>query len=142
MRRSRDGMEECRSQETESIYGRQGEAVRKLPTKIGRPGKDEVSPCGKMFLDLIKSLGGSASAEKMLGIIAKETANNQKKRRNWDVGLAELVETGYLRVTVDGIYRLTNQSKKQKEPWKAEHRGVTFYSNPEFTSSEPLSVGW
>ena len=104
--------------------------MRKLPTKIGRPGKDEVSPCGKMFLDLIKSLGGSASAEKMLGIIAKETANNQKKRRNWDVGLAELVETGYLRVTVDGIYRLTNQSKKQKEPWKAEHRGHALQQLP------------
>ena len=114
--------------------------MRKLPTKIGRPGKDEVSPCGKKFLDIIKSLGGSASAEKMLGVIAKETANNQTKRRNWDVGLAELVETGHLHVTADGIYRLTKQPRKEIP--EAEHRGVTFYSDSRLISSEPLSVGW
>ena len=115
--------------------------MRKLPTKIGRPGKDEVSPCGKMFLDIIKSLGGSASADTMMGVIAREIATDKTKRRNWDVGLAELVETGHLRVTIDGIYRLTNQPKKQ-EQWKAEHRGATFYSDQRLVSSEPLSVGW
>jgi hypothetical protein len=94
-----------------------------------------------MFLNIIKFLGGSASAEQMFGFISREVATDKTKRRNWDVGLAELVETGYLRVTIDGIYRLTGQTKKQ-ESCKAEHRGITFYSNPEFASSEPLSVGW
>jgi len=112
--------------------------VRKLPTKIGRPGKDEVSPCGKMFLDIIKSLGGSASADTMMGVIAREIATDKTKRRNWDVGLAELVETGHLHVTADGIYRLTKQPRKEIPA--AEHRGVTFYS--QFANSEPLSVGW
>jgi hypothetical protein len=112
--------------------------MRKLPTKIGRPGKDEVSPCGKMFLDIIKSLGGSASSDAMMGVIAREIATDKTKRRNWDVGLAELVETGHLYVTVDGIYRLAKQPRKELP--KIEHRGTTFYST--FASSQPLSVGW
>jgi hypothetical protein len=88
---------------------------------------------GKVLLRVIRTMGGRSLPGQAQARFYEATGRSASRGRGFDVALGRLVDSGALKVCPDGCYEIP---KVKLVAPAIEHRGQTFYSNPEFGVEE------
>jgi len=85
---------------------------------------------GDIVLRALRSMGGRGTASAARAIAYRLMGKRSNKWRGFDITLGMLIDAGTIRVCPDGCYEIT--APLPPPPAAPLHRGITFYSDPQF----------